>query len=425
MVTKFQAFDPSLPPMSGIIDTHGVNVGEQLMIYNDSLSALALEFADGSKGTVPPTWNKDYISETVPMGKVKWSVDQTVTISATGYPVSKVYGEIYEKEERVASVNAGMNRGFTLTGGGAAVLSTANNLVHDSTTAVGEQFIEASYQPAGVTKQTFNISTDGTVTISEIISGVITPMLQTFPGASIVLKLASATKLVEVENELDILGLTHAKGNLTVDGNSAITGTNTVTGNETVTGIIFANGSIKGDVFTNNVKDNVTGAQQMTLATAGITVANLITMNAGIFLPNNTILKSEDADHTARNLIWEDATNHVNINTGPGGLVLNVLQAIFCQLSGGAIVTMDGRGVVLASTVTQGITFPNGGFLPNLSFFTGAGSGTFNHGFGSAPFWVAPICDVVGSETQGYDTVTATQVHVTVGAALAFKAGCF
>ena len=77
----------------------------------------------------------------------------------------------------------------------------------------------------------------------------------------------------------------------------------------------------------------------------------------------------------------------------------------------------------------NGFEWFNNNFLPEISFFTGNGSGTYNHGFNGAgesisPFHVIPIVNQVGSATQGYDSITTTQVHITLGAALNFKAFC-
>jgi len=115
-------FDPSLAP-SGVLDTKGINANEQLMLYNDSLNGLQLTFPDGSVDVIPPSWNKDFIIETVPMAKVAWKVYNTIT--AIGYPISQVYGTIYEPGEHVARVNAGMQRGFQITGGAIAVGNTS------------------------------------------------------------------------------------------------------------------------------------------------------------------------------------------------------------------------------------------------------------------------------------------------------------
>jgi hypothetical protein len=71
------------------------------------------------------------------------------------------------------------------------------------------------------------------------------------------------------------------------------------------------------------------------------------------------------------------------------------------------------------------IQFSNGATLVGVSSFTGAAGGTFNHGFGGSPFYISCNTTAVGSETFGYDTVTTTQCHITIGAALAFKAYCF
>lgn len=50
------------------------------------------------------------------------------------------------------------------------------------------------------------------------------------------------------------------------------------------------------------------------------------------------------------------------------------------------------------------------------------GTGTVNHNVGETPFDGYITCQVSGSETVGYDTLTSTTAHVTLGAALSAKA---
>jgi len=63
----------------------------------------------------------------------------------------------------------------------------------------------------------------------------------------------------------------------------------------------------------------------------------------------------------------------------------------------------------------------NQGSLSRLSIFTGGGSGVFNHGLGAVPMFVVITTTAAGSsQTVGASNFTATQVTVTVGAALAW-----
>lgn len=63
-----------------------------------------------------------------------------------------------------------------------------------------------------------------------------------------------------------------------------------------------------------------------------------------------------------------------------------------------------------------------GGRVRAWSFFTGNASGNYNHGLGATPNVVLLNASAVGSETLGWDTPTATQVHITNGATIAWTA---
>lgn len=186
---------------------------------------------------------------------------------------------------------------------------------------------------------------------------------------SVTFKGAAALGLVGV--------LTHILGDLTDDGKLTVKGTSSLD-----------NGNITSD-GNGNITAGIHNRQ-----TAG------------------TIITSGG---TSRGVLACDLTNtHLNAPTGQVFVDANGVNAALFDTTLG-----------VQSQGSQGFTFSSGGFLPNLSFFSGTGSGTYNHGFGSAPFWVCPISTTLnGSATQGYDTVTSTQVHVTLGAANTFKAAC-
>ena len=122
-----------------------------------------------------------------------------------------------------------------------------------------------------------------------------------------------------------------------------------------------------------------------------------------------------------------------NINSGANDIVLNAAtgHTVTIQVNGVNILKIDGANAALQGAFgfalgSGGVyRFRNGGTMQAISNFSGSGSGTYNHNFGSAPFDVIPIVDVAGSATQGFDSVTSTQVHVTLGAALSFRAFCW
>lgn len=100
-MNPIQSFDPIAVP-NGTITTHGVNKGEQLLLYNSSLACLQLTFADKTVDILPPSWVRDWI-KTSPMSAIQYKT--LFTLSLVGQPISQLYGTLYEPTEHVASVN--------------------------------------------------------------------------------------------------------------------------------------------------------------------------------------------------------------------------------------------------------------------------------------------------------------------------------
>lgn len=378
MSTLITPFNPQAST-SGIIQTNGVNANEQLMLYNDSPVGLRLTFPDGSTDILPPGWNKDFILKSVAMSKVTWV--QYNSIVATGYPASQVYGTIYEPDEHVASINASMQRGFTLTGGSASLSSSVGNIVNDGNPS-GTFIIEVTV--SGAPGSSIVLKSDGTITLAELIANVVTPFLQSFPGTATILKLGESGKTVEVV------------GTLTVDST------------------ILANGGVN----TNTIRDDVNGnvAADLSAGTGDIN------FKQQVIIENQKNVLGKDTGGTARIILFIGAGSDTILRAcGVGSQILLQTQ------DGTNQGTVNANGFTIPKANSHGFTWFNGNFIPEISFFTGTGSGTYNHGWNGSgetgvPFWIAPIVTVAGSATQGYDSVTSTQVHVTLGAALAFKA---
>lgn len=80
---------------------------------------------------------------------------------------------------------------------------------------------------------------------------------------------------------------------------------------------------------------------------------------------------------------------------------------------------VDVSGSILCTDLRAG---GSGNFLRQTQHFSGTGSGTFNHNLGTTPKIVIPMTHVSGSQTMGYDSENATQVHITAGSGLAWVA---
>jgi hypothetical protein len=217
LITKF---DPSTSPDgTGTIDTKGVNPNEQLMLYNDAIYALKLEFADGSIDVIPALWNKDFILKNVPMGKIKWSIYNTLNIANN--PLSEVYGIIYEDGEHVARVNASMQRSVvsSIPGGVSANLSSLSNVGN----LPGTNWL--TVQPSDVSSgTTFQADTAGNLLISGDNGGVLTQLLKTIAGASPKIQLGNGSAITEIVGTLQC----DSDISLTKGSNPAINSTNTI-----------------------------------------------------------------------------------------------------------------------------------------------------------------------------------------------------
>lgn len=221
--------------------------------------------------------------------------------------------------------------------------------------------------PTGSSGPTMRFLNDGTLVVATVVAGAPVDVIQVLPGSNPILKLGSSTTAVEVEHVLNVLS------NLGVSGLC----------------------SLDAGAFTSDGSGNVT-AVSYTASTAA----------KGIVLKTSPNTCQMIGDNASDTIIWD-------VPVGTRRMTLNS-TGLHLSSSGMQFDCGSGNGVKLG----------NGQTIGGISSFTGSATGTFNHNFGSAPAWVIPMTNVVGSQTMGYDSVTSTQVHVTVGAGLSFKALC-
>lgn len=166
-------------------------------------------------------------------------------------------------------------------------------------------------------------------------------------------------------------------------------------------------------INTNTIRDNVTGVTQATLTTAGITILNLLNTAGGIALGTGTANVAKSGQGQSVIDCSSDVDTWINPAASGAGHVIhmstNATERFFIDDNGAHI----GAGKSYFFRLNS---------IGSISTFTGTGTGTYNHNNDGTPFFVVPIVTVAGSATQGYDSANATQVHVTLGAALAFKA---
>jgi len=138
-----------------------------------------------------------------------------------------------------------------------------------------------------------------------------------------------------------------------------------------------------------------------------------------------TLLVDQNMDVGTVNEIT--GTNSWAAVTGTGGTMNTRIQSggtiNFQTPAGTSIASIASNGLQLASN--QRVRWEAGAdTLRQTHSFTGTGTGTYSHGCAAAPFWVGAIVSQSGSATQGFDTITSTQVHITLGSSLNFSALC-
>lgn len=207
-----------------------------------------------------------------------------------------------------------------------------------------------------------------------------------------------------VQDDLDAAGVVFVEATPTGDPGSAVVIKNDGT-------LILGNSVHKGSISSDNGLVTTDGL-------GGLSASNLIV---------STNLHTTSIQNVG-------TTEGIVAVTGTAGTMNTRLQSqgiiSFQVPAGTGIATIDGTGINIVKASTQGFGWFNGNFIPELSFFSGAASGTYNHGFNGTgesltPFHIIPMCNTLnGSQTMGYDSVTSTQVHITSGAGLSFKAMC-
>lgn len=342
MASKFTPFNPldtvKFPLAKGILETNGVNPGEQLMVYNDSPCAINLHFTDVHTDIIPAYWNKDFIVPTVPMGKIYWDIDSTLNTDLTKLPISSFYGTLYEYEERVPSVNASMARIFTV--GNPGGLPVSSNVLVNTTSAAGSVFVES--KPTGQTNDSVTLTVDGILTIMSLLNGVL---------AQIVKTVASIPGVPSGSQDVLQLGalnyVSHILGQLIVDQDLAVT----------------------GSVKNNSIRDNTNGnlAIDLSAGTGAATFPKQVTLNDILNFPNGSNI---DAKTSATEMDY----------TVPG-----TSKHTFEVGGGVRIIDIKSSGIGLYSNKTIG--FSNGSLqrVGFAAFNPPSGLSTITHNFGFVP----------------------------------------
>jgi hypothetical protein len=339
---------------------------------------LVLTFADGSQAVLPPFWARAY-KMPVPGGPVDWQQQYNLPIASS--PLFTVQGEGYEPNEVDMSqlAQGPLNRQSNI-GNSIPVSTTVSQVVNDNNPA-NTQVVEATQ--SGAVGSNVVIENDGSLSIKD---GTAT--------------LTNLIQLVALATTAIILGAvgrdTQVAGNLLFNGKLGM--------------------SAVGDTL-----DAATVPTQLNIKSTGgdivlyqnATEIGRITNAGNLRIAGGKIGVASDGD-----LIDASGSQDTYIKTRASGGNIN-----FQVPNGNTKVAIGGSGL----TFTSGnhIQWSSGDTLGVTHTFTGTGSNTYNHGCPSAPFIVLPV-DTQASSTMtvGYDTITATQVHINCGSAHSFKALC-
>lgn len=132
-------FDPIQIP-KGVIDTNGINRGEQVLLYNSSIACLQLTFADKTQDVLPPCWARTWTKDS-PMSRILY--ETLFTVNLAGQPVSQIYGTLYQPGEHISEVNGPLQYVYIAGGGSVSVNSTP--FVTNTGFALGTLFISSSF----------------------------------------------------------------------------------------------------------------------------------------------------------------------------------------------------------------------------------------------------------------------------------------
>jgi hypothetical protein len=350
-----------------------IAVGEgqvgHIRIYNDSGSTLSIT---NDTGTI-----NDYVPAgawpTYELEPGSFTINFTIVSLLPNPPVTLLMCTIYAPGETVPDTPQLGNSPI----GGQATTSNSQTLSNEGS-AKTNLVIDIG---DSALSQLITINNDGTATWKVDVASVAHTLI-TLAAAANFLKLGQAGDIVEV------------LGQLLVD--------------QTLTG--------GGGINTNTIRDNVTGATQITLTTAGMTIANALATGE---IDIGGIIK------------WTTAGNQKLQSTG-GNAIVDATSGTDTFLNppatgAGRTVQAATNGVARWSTTDSGFSLLNSSAFSllsgGLSRYTGgnnltAGSGTVvTHGLGTTPNYVSWM-DVIaqpGSATVGVGSIGATTFTGTIG----------
>jgi len=242
LIQRFDPSDSSLldPSGKGVIVTNGHNPGEQLVLYNSSLTCFILTFLDKSVDVMPPSWARSF-KKPGAIGNVTYQPLFTLSLLSGAQPISTCYGTIYESYETVADLNVPLS--YVTNVGNPGGLSLSTNTVDNEGNAGSTQWLKVV--PSDTALQTWQGLVDGTFVLQLDRAGTLFQVIATNPGAApgvTSLTIGEFARTTEVRGVLRIDNLVNNKTPETIiNGITAgtITVKNWMEGNRIFTDLIF------------------------------------------------------------------------------------------------------------------------------------------------------------------------------------------
>lgn len=389
-------FDPSVAGTNPTIEVGAADAGSKVLLYNLSPRNLDLDFYNGNN-SVLHAWEARYWTLDGETREIGWSLDSIINVT-NAPPISLVMGELYSPQEQVEGTfpislmhqtSVGNPVSTNVTGA-----STLVNTGNPSNTNV------ATVSSTAAAGNAFTLTNDGLMALLVTIAGALVQVFKTFePGANgTILQEGAATYVTEQLGNLLVDGTLTAKGATTLAAAAVLThilGALTVDQAVTLSSTLAVAGELTAstDLKTNVIRDNVTGADQIDLATAGVTFNNAATHKGSVFGPG--------------------ATTFTIDSNGVGIIQLKVNGVNICQITSTGLTLNAGNKINLLTNSISRIVGQNA---------VTCGSGTvITHGLGASPVNVSvtPAIAQPGSATVGVNNVGATTFTATVGAGTA------
>lgn len=365
-------------PGQGTVYPSGLTNGcGTLYFLNKSNFGLLLMFEDGSVVSIPAWFARPF--------KVKNKSNQLWIVSAymlniASPPIQQLWYEAYQANEDATGLYSGPIPYQSTVGGN--VTSTVSGISNQGETPPIDVIFD---QPAGYSSPTIHLTDLGQLLLA----------LKNNAATQYYLDLAS----LDIPQEWQVQQLT--SGTLRVRD---------ITHGITVFDML-AGGGVRASsgLFIVDSAGNITGVNLTSMGQSSLDNGAIATDGTGLL----ELLKNLAAGNVAYLKIAPADTPAVEFDFFVLGASDNSLDIHDTSNGASAVQLLGTKGVKARA---------RGMYRGPWSRFTGSGSGTYSHGLGVTPNHVTPIVNVAGSATQGYDTATSTQVHITLGAALSFDA---